>query len=1189
MAVFLTDDEINQFKANGIDENAIQYTVDSYRQEGVSDEEIRAKIDTKLKSFNAPVVQPEINKPKVVEQTPVEPAKVEEPVKTPVLEGGVEKKYTENLDSKGRVYYTDEQGNRVDFDVNPVEKIGNRLKAIGSNVKDWFEETNPESEAYKQKANTILALETLPFGLGKTATQAIASKLTPALGRSVASATAEGLGAGLVGSGTYGFGEGLIDDKNPLLSGLQGALLGGLTGGALSGVTSRVARGLKAGKLSKQRVKADKTIPQSNEVIEDAKSNYTGIIGRELPTIQTQPIDMPENIYNENIAKQLQKNIKSDITNLKVPKTNKTAITMAKQGRFWRKNIDDPLTRDIQIADEELNNIIGKINKNPDIINDSAKLEEFENRLSQKVQFPDDDLNLSYYDKYYQAINKATEYNQVGKDLQATQELIKQGEIKKSQLAQNADLPLELRQSVNENPPMYQVLHNEDLMNIASDNIAKDAEGVKNKLFNTKESMTAQEFEEARQTISNLYNQGNIDEALRLTEHITQLATKAGQSVQALSLWSKTTPEGAIRQSQKLISDYNKNNKKKIPELNTEQAEQIKQLAENIQKATTDEERETATALLLKYQAELLPAKAMDKLKTLRNISLLLNAKTFGRNIAGNTILASLEQPTKALASGIDKVIGLKTGERTRTLPQTKEYLRGLWQGAKQGSKDVQLGINTRGDIGKRYDLPTRKSFEAPVLSQLEKGLNYSLQVPDRAFYEATFNESLANQMKIAGVQEPTEDMINNATQDALESVYQNEGTLSNVVLGLRRTLNKAGGLGDWLIPYAQTPANVVQMGINYSPLGLVKGGVSLAQGNQRQASLDLARGLVGSGMYGLGLLGANTGAITKPQDDYQIRKNYETIGVRPNQINIGDTGYSYSQLQPISAGLSGGVALSDTSSGDIAKIADKSLSTVADLSMLRSLNNFYDDLSRSGIGTAIANAYTGVPSQFVPTLLNQVNAYVDPYQRETYSPNSLQYGLNQTISKIPFASKSLPYKYDVKGEKVKKYESEGGWKLYDVALNPIFANKKKDDVVMNEVTGLYERTGDKGGLLPVAPRTVEFKGLNGEVTKKRLTGKEYSEYQRQLGQVNYKLMKKFINTKFYQNLSDDDKLKLLGNIKRTTKTVVDERMFGKPDSKKTRLIKQLLKTNKQKATEEILREVNSLLPTIAEKVYNDI
>ena len=46
---------------------------------------------------------------------------------TPVLTGGVEQKVIPNWDKKGRIYYTDEQGNRIKNNVPLCRIIGNQL------------------------------------------------------------------------------------------------------------------------------------------------------------------------------------------------------------------------------------------------------------------------------------------------------------------------------------------------------------------------------------------------------------------------------------------------------------------------------------------------------------------------------------------------------------------------------------------------------------------------------------------------------------------------------------------------------------------------------------------------------------------------------------------------------------------------------------------------------------------------------------------------------------------------------------------------------------------------------------------------------------------------------------------------------------------------------------------------------
>ena len=146
-----------------------------------------------------------------------------------ILEGGIS--YNQIWDKNGNIYYTDENGQVVDFKVNPFVKLANKVKATATNIGDWINETNPNSEAYKQKVSAIVGLETLPLGLGRFVTQQIAKGLTPYVGRKIAQNMAQGIGSGVVGGGVTGGLEAGLNDRNIAIGGLQGATVGGLLGG----------------------------------------------------------------------------------------------------------------------------------------------------------------------------------------------------------------------------------------------------------------------------------------------------------------------------------------------------------------------------------------------------------------------------------------------------------------------------------------------------------------------------------------------------------------------------------------------------------------------------------------------------------------------------------------------------------------------------------------------------------------------------------------------------------------------------------------------------------------------------------------------------------------------------------------------------------------------------------------------
>lgn len=141
---------------------------------------------------------------------------------------------TQNWDEKGKVYYTDSDGNQVDFNVNPFVKLANKVKAGVSNFGDWINESNPNSEAYKQKVGLTAVLGTAPFGIGELATVGVTRALAPYFGRKIAQNMATGFGSGVVGGGVGGGLEAGLNNENIFAGGLKGSLLGGL-GGLLGG------------------------------------------------------------------------------------------------------------------------------------------------------------------------------------------------------------------------------------------------------------------------------------------------------------------------------------------------------------------------------------------------------------------------------------------------------------------------------------------------------------------------------------------------------------------------------------------------------------------------------------------------------------------------------------------------------------------------------------------------------------------------------------------------------------------------------------------------------------------------------------------------------------------------------------------------------------------------------------------
>ena len=1061
---------------------------------------------------------------------------------TPVLTGGIEQKVIPNWDKKGRIYYTDEQGNRIKSNVPLSRKIGNQLRATGYNIKDWLTTDVGEKAKERRKAVAMGVITAADLALNQ--------------GRGL---IGNAVGGG-VGSGLYSLADQAIEGKfNPKQLAIDTGLGAGLGAGgkllidkAIQPIAKNIARRTN---IAKRRAtplaeRMTEVKPQvSQEVVEQPIQQIDEVV-ESVPQQTEQPK------VNLNT-------LKSNIRTNKFEQGNlKDYMVVGKGKKGYKSTIADPISYDVENSQRDFNKIITEISKNPEKLNEAGYLDELENRVQQIIDRTPygetEEVAMPYWEKLWKAVDDGNNYNEFklnsGNKPQQLDEVA--SDIKTRSLPQSVleakGTPKEVKEIIKQDMPTYQVMHNQDLIKQATDEIAGNFDNELIRLSSAKD-FDALDYEKSRQIAKNLFSMGKYQQAVDLIDNVSENATKKGQAIQALSLWSNMTPEGAVYKAQKLVREYNKKHPKKQIQLTDENIETIANLQQEALNTTDELAKNQALARTAKYTTDLIPKEALQKLKAYRNIAMLLNPKTLGRNIVGNVAFNTIDTGSKGLASLIDRGLSKFTGQRTRVAPQLGDYFKGGLQGAKTGYQEALQGIDTRG-LGQRFDLNSGRTFQSKPMQALETVLDVGLRVPDRAFYEATFAESVENMMKAQGLTKPTQEILEQAEQEALESVFQNKSMLSDFALGLRGGINRIGtkefGLGDVLIPYAQTPANLTQQAINYSPLGALKGVYNLSQGNQRQASLDLARSLIGTGLIGGGYGLAKTGLTTPSQFDEnytrnkKIRENLQPLGIRPDQI--GDMWYA--PFQPMSSPIATGTAMAY---GENPLYAG--LNTVVDQPYLQGVTRGLRDLQEGDWTKAATNVVASIPSQFVPTLASQFAQSIDPYQRETYDPNKLQYGLNTAIAKVPFASKTLPEKIDVTGQPIERYSTKGGQKLFDIFLNPTFINKKTTDPVLSELKYIYDQTKETSHFMPSVDKKLEFTDVDGNPQKIVLTGREFSEYQRRLGKRMYDEFNYVMDLPEYANADEYGKIEILKKAKKLVKAEVDNEMWNKRNRNKKR------------------------------------
>ena len=159
-------------------------------------------------------------------------------------------------DKNGRIYYIDDNGNRVQPKTtkNAFERLGMQAKAGLGNLNRWLQNADTNSQSYKDKVNVALGLLTAPIGGSSALAAKGAGALTPFVGRKIAQNIASGAVGGATGGAVEGFGRGLVEQKNPIKTAVQDGTIGLVTG-ALGG-----AAGGKIGQVLDRRALGNNTL-----------------------------------------------------------------------------------------------------------------------------------------------------------------------------------------------------------------------------------------------------------------------------------------------------------------------------------------------------------------------------------------------------------------------------------------------------------------------------------------------------------------------------------------------------------------------------------------------------------------------------------------------------------------------------------------------------------------------------------------------------------------------------------------------------------------------------------------------------------------------------------------------------------------------------------------------------------------
>lgn len=675
---------------------------------------------------------------------------------------------------------------------------------------------------------------------------------------------------------------------------------------------------------------------------------------------------------------------------------------------------------------------------------------------------------------------------------------------------------------------------------------------------------------------------GDVKNAMRYAADVAAAATRAGQVVQAMRVLKKATPTGKLYYLNRMVDTMNKNivdNGGDPIQIDEGLARKLLE-AENIKDPKEQGKAVDETIDEIEQNiADQIPATAWDKWNAWRYLSMLGNIRTQVRNIVGNAAFMPLVATKNLLAAGMEKAF-IRNGGRTKSAFFTKTNVgKRLMEFGKKDFETVVDEIQGGGKYNQSSSIEEKRTiFKSKAIEGWRKLTNKAMDKGDEIFSKHHYARALAGYLyanhldydKITRNTPQAQEALNKARAyailEAQKATFRDANQFASFINKTKRNLlkkaqtaetkgAKAGwyvgtALAEGVMPFTKTPIDIAVRGIEYSPIGLIKGikevVYDVKKGNKTAAeAIDtLSAGLTGTGIFALGYflqsLGFLAGALGSDKDE----KYKKDSGAQGFALHIGDKYYTIDWLAPFSLPLFTGAAVAETvENGDevsFATMAD-ALSTISEpmleMSMLQGLNAALSS-GKYGAEAAIASFVTtnglSYLAQANPTILGQIARAVDDTSRNAYyyDPNYkgfVKQGkvfVDKQLAKVPFASKVLTSRIDLWGN---KQENTGGsffGRLAYNMLSPGYYSEESSDPVDVALTKLYEETEDTA-VLPSKPK----KSFKNNKTTYKMNAKQYEEFCIVEGQTAHKEIQTFINSAEYKKMSNEDRVGVLDRL----------------------------------------------------------
>lgn len=576
-------------------------------------------------------------------------------------------------------------------------------------------------------------------------------------------------------------------------------------------------------------------------------------------------------------------------------------------------------------------------------------------------------------------------------------------------------------------------------------------------------------------------------------------------------------------------------------------------------------------AILLSEAAKM-PVTFRAKWNAWRYMAMLGNLKTQIRNVFGNLGFVTYKSAKDAMGTAMERAI--PKDQRTKSvLNLFTEADRDLlsWARADGKSKQVQDALKYSAKLGDDVSADVIRQniriFDSDALEAVRKAAEWMPSFGDMIFKNPYYETSLAGFLKARGYtaydlssgkvsDAVLQEARSYAIQEAMKATFNDQNAFSDAIVNFRYkgdnpVLKAANLLGEGIMPFRRTPANIVMRGVEYSPAGFGKGIWNMAtkvrSGQMSAASAidQMASGLTGTGMMLLGYTLASGIFGIKLRgsgaDDDEKRRGIQDYSI---EFSIGGKDYSYTidWAAPANLPLFVGANLYeafherqwDTSISGITKVIYAMLDTMEpmlSLSCLSSLNDIFESgryaEDNRAVYTVLSQMAFSYFTQGVPSLLRQTVQAAHQNKQTTFANNQDPL-LREAERKIGgVALLGEPFRTD-KINQWGETESAGGplRRIIDAYFNPGTLKEIDNSALEMEIQRLNSSQPESVSP-PVAAKTITYTDANGNRHENyRLTEEEYATLTSVQGSTARRILEEITSSGSYGTFTGAQKAK---------------------------------------------------------------